>query len=160
MLLCGCGYHVAGRASQLPPGVQTIAVPAFTNRTLNYRIEQRFTSAVVRELLARTKYRVIANPTSADAVLHGEITGIEASTVVFDSATGRATTLLVTVHMRTSLEERATNKVLYNNDSFLFRQTYEISSDVRSFFQEEGPALERMSRDFASTLVSDIVENF
>jgi len=115
---------------------------------------------VVRELIARTRYRVIANPDAADAVLHGEITGIEAATVVVDSATGRATTLLVTVHMKTSLQERTTNKVLYNNDNFLFRQTYEISSDVPSFFQEEGPALDRMARDFSGALVADILENF
>jgi hypothetical protein len=32
--------------------------------------------------------------------------------------------------------------------------------DIPSFFQEEGPALDRMSRDFASQLVSDVIENF
>jgi hypothetical protein len=32
--------------------------------------------------------------------------------------------------------------------------------DIPSFFQEEGPALGRMSRDFASQLVSDVLENF
>jgi hypothetical protein len=31
---------------------------------------------------------------------------------------------------------------------------------VTSFFQEETPALQRLSRDFARTLVSDILEAF
>ena len=91
--LAGCGYHVVGRTSQLPPGIQTIAVPVFVNRTSNYRIEQRLTDAVVHELLARTKYRVVAKPESADAVMRGEVSSIEGSVVVFDSSTGRATTL-------------------------------------------------------------------
>jgi len=57
------------------------------------------------------------------------------------------------------LEDRD-HKVLYQNDNYVFRQPYEISTDVTSFFQEEGPALDRMSQDFASRLVADILENF
>jgi len=67
----GCGYHVAGRASILPSEWKTIAVPAFVNHTNRYRIEQRFTAAVIHEFLARTKYRIVQNENSADAVLRG-----------------------------------------------------------------------------------------
>jgi outer membrane lipopolysaccharide assembly protein LptE/RlpB len=158
--LAGCGYRVVGRTTELAPGVQTIAVPAFVNRTSDYRIEQRLTEAVVHELLARTKYRVVAKPEGADAVLRGDVSSVEGSVVVFDSATGRATTLLVTVKLKVHLDDRASGKTLYNNDNFLFREPYEISTDVPSFFQEEGPALDRMARDFAMRLVSDILESF
>lgn len=157
--LVGCGYHVAGRSNVLPPDVSTIAVPAFVNRTSQYRIEQRLTEAVVSELLARTKYRVVPRPEDGDAVLRGEVTAIESSAVVFDSATGRATTILVTVRMKVSLEDRA-GKVLYHKDNFLFREPYEVSVDVPVFFQQEGPALGRLARDFSQRLVSDILEGF
>ena len=160
MLLAGCGYHVAGRASRLPASVKTIAVPALENRTLRYRIEQRLTGAVVHELLARTSYRVVANPAAADAVLRGEITGLESSAVVFDTATGRATTFLVTLRAQVRLEERESKKILYRNDNFLFREPYEISTDVASFFEEQNPALDRLARDFASRLVAALLENF
>jgi outer membrane lipopolysaccharide assembly protein LptE/RlpB len=159
LLLDGCGYHVAGRATQIPAGVQTIAVPAFVNRTSDYRIEQRLTAAVVHEFLARTRYRVVARPESADAVLHGEVSSIESTVVVFDTNTGRATTVLVTVRLKVHLDDRS-GRALYTNNNFLFREPYEISTDVPSFFQEEGPALDRMGRDFAMRLVSDILENF
>ena len=39
----GCGYHTAGSAVRLPENVKTIAVPAFTNVTTTYRIEQMLT---------------------------------------------------------------------------------------------------------------------
>ena len=159
LVLAGCGYHVAGRATQIPAGVQTIAVPVFVNRTSDYRIEQRLTDAVVHEFLARTRYRIVARPESADAVLHGEVSSIESTVMVFDTTTGRATTMLVTVKLKVHLDDR-TGRALYTNDNFLFREPYEISTDVPSFFQEEGPALDRMSRDFAMRLVSDILENF
>ena len=131
------------------------------------------TEAVVHEFLARTKYRIVSTEGSADAVLHGEITSFEAAPAVFNTAptnsttnttlntpTAQATAMLVTVHMKVRLEERETKKVLYQNDNYLFREPYEISTNPSTFFDEQSPALERMSRDFASRLVADILENF
>jgi hypothetical protein len=140
--------------------VQTIAIEVFANHTANYRIEQRLTEAVVHEFLARTKYRIVTNPEAADAVLTGDVTKIESSALVFDSSTGRATTVLVTVNMKATLKDRATGNTLYDNDNFVFREPYEVSTDVGVFFQQEGPSLDRMSRDFASQLVSTILEKF
>jgi outer membrane lipopolysaccharide assembly protein LptE/RlpB len=173
VLLSACGYHVGGTGALLPPGLKVIAVPALKNDTASYRIEQRMTEAVVHEFIARTKYRIVSSPESADAVLHGEITSFEAVPAVFDTTkaptstsatvnttTARATTMLISVHMKVLLEETETKKTLYKNDNYLFRQPYEISTDPSKFFDEQGPALERMSRDFAARLVSDVLENF
>jgi outer membrane lipopolysaccharide assembly protein LptE/RlpB len=176
IFLSACGYHVGGTASQLPPGLKVIAVPVLKNDTPRYRIEQGMTEAVVHEFIARTKYRIVSSEDSADAVLRGEITSFEAIPAVFDTTststsssttapavnttTARATTMLVSVHFKVSLEERETKKVLYKNDDYLFREPYEISTDPSKFFDEQEPALERMSRDFAARLVSDVLENF
>jgi hypothetical protein len=160
LALGGCGYRVAGRANALPPTIRTIAVPAFVNRTSTYRIEDRVTNAVVHELLARTKYRVVAKPDDGDAVLRGEIDTIGGAAMVFDPVTARATTILVTVTVRVGLQDRASGNTLYHNDNLLFREPYEVSTDIPSFFQEEGPALDRMARDLAARLVADMLENF
>jgi Lipopolysaccharide-assembly len=155
----GCGYRVVGRVNTLPEGARSIAIPAFTNRTTQYRIEQVLTQAVVHEFVARTKYRVVPETDGADLVLQGEVTNLGGGAVLFDPTTGRATTVLVTVSLRIALQDRA-GKVLFSNNNFVFREPYEISVDIPSFFQEEGPALDRMSRDFAAQVVSDILENF
>jgi len=160
ILSSACGYHVAGRAARLPSSWQTIAIPAFTNNTTRYRLEQRFTQAVIREFLARTKYRVVQDAASADGVLSGQIVSIETTPVLFDTTSGEVTTMLVTVHARLELVDHATKKPVYHRDDMVFRDEYQISSDVRSFFEEGDPALERMSRAFAAQLVSDVVENF
>ena len=160
ILSAGCGYHVVGRTSNLPPDWKSIAVPAFKNDTTQYRIEQRFTAAVTREFLSRTKYRVVQDAQSADAILSGEVLSIETSPVLFNATTGEVTTMLVTVHAKVQLTDGKTQKAVYQNDDMLFRSEYQISPDVKSFFQEEDPALERMSRDFASHLVANVVEGF
>lgn len=173
LFFSSCGYHVGGMASRLPPGLKAIAIPAMQNDTSRYRVEQIMTEAVVHEFLARTKYRIVSSVDSADAVLHGEITALDATPVVFDTTpatsttvpnvnttTARATTMLVSVHMKVWLEERDTKNVLYKSDNYLFREPYEVSTDPSKFFDEQGPALDRMSRDFAARLVADVLENF
>jgi outer membrane lipopolysaccharide assembly protein LptE/RlpB len=156
----GCGYHVAGHAAQLPSEWKTIAIPAFTNDTTRYRIEQRFTQAVIREFITRTKYRVVQDTKSADAVLDGEVLSIDANPILFQATTGQVTTMLVTVHAKVQLVDNRTQKPVYKNDDMVFRNEYQISTDVNSFFEQQDPALERMSRDLASHLVSDVLENF
>src|SRR5271154_5867456 len=100
---CGCGYHVAGRAGNLPSEWKTIAVPAFKNDTTRYRIEQRFTAAVIREFITRTKYQIVQDTASADGVLQGEVLSIDTSPVLFNATTGEVTTMLVTVHTKVEL---------------------------------------------------------
>jgi hypothetical protein len=66
----------------------------------------------------------------------------------------------VTVHAKVLLVDRKTSNPVYTNNDMVFRDEYQISSDVQSFFDEQSPALGRMSRDFASKLVANVVENF
>ena len=158
LTLAGCGYHVAGRPAGAPREWRTIAIPAFKNDTTHDRIEQRFTEAVIREFLARTNYRVIQDTDSADAILHGEVLSIETSPVLFNATTGEVTTMLVTVHTKTELDDAVSKKPVYRNADMMFREEYQISSDPQSFFNEQDPALGRMSRDFASHFVASVLE--
>ncbi|MBZ5501876.1 MAG: hypothetical protein LAN59_06465 [Acidobacteriia bacterium] len=156
----GCGYHVAGHAAHLPSEWKTIAVPAFQNDTTRYRIEQRFTEAVVREFITRSKYRIVPDAPSADGVLQGEVLSIDTTPVLFNTTTGKVATMLVTVHAKVALVDHQTQKPVYQNPDMVFRQEYQITSDVNSFFEQQDPALERMSRDLASHIVSNVLENF
>jgi len=160
LLLSGCGYHVAGRSNALPKSVHVIAIPALENKTTSYRLEQKLTAATVHEFLAKTSYRVVSNPEDGDAVLRGKVLSLEAAPLLFDTKTGRATTMLVTVKCELTLTESATQKVLYHTDNFVFRNEYEISTDLKSFFEEQDPALDRLARDFAAHLVAAVIENY
>lgn len=159
LLLAGCGYHVAGRGDALPKSIHTVAVPAFENLTTSYRIEQRLTSATVHEFIAATSYR-ISSANSADAVLRGKVLTVEAAPLLFDTRSGRATTMLVTVRCEVTLTQTDTQKVLFHTDKFIFRNEYEISTDIKSFFAEQDPALDRLAHDFAQRLVASVVQNF
>ncbi|MCU1305312.1 MAG: hypothetical protein JWN45_7 [Acidobacteriaceae bacterium] len=159
-LATGCGYSTAGKATRLPSTVQTVAIPAFINQTQTYRIEQVMTADVVREFTARTKYHVVNEAGSdADVILHGTIVSTQAAPLTYDSQTGRASSALITVNLKVSLVDK-TGKVLFDNPNYVYREQYQVSREVSSFFEEQSPAVNRLSRDLARTLVADILERF
>jgi len=159
-LLLACGYHVAGRGDRLPPDVKIIAVPVFANKSKEFRIEQRLSADVVRELIERTRYQVTSNPDDADAVIEGTVKDVQTGVIAFNLSTGAATALQVVVNAEVRLVDRHTHKVLFSNPRYVFREEYQISQTNSQLFEEEGPALDRLARDFAHTLVTDILENF
>ena len=82
-----------------------IAVPALENKTTSYRLEQKLTAATVHEFLAKTSYKVVSNPEDGDAVLTGKILSLESVPLLFNTATGAATTMLVTVKCEVTFTE-------------------------------------------------------
>jgi outer membrane lipopolysaccharide assembly protein LptE/RlpB len=159
-LMASCGYHTAGSASSLPPDVKVLAIPSFLNQTHTYHLETGLTGAVIREFNTRTQYRVIQSPgPQADATLQGTLVSAQVAPVAYDSVTGRASTGLVTIVLKVTLTARD-GRVLYSNPNYVFRDQYQISNELASFFDEEGPALNRLQLDFARTLVSNILEAF
>ena len=140
LVATGCGYHTTAQSTQLPDSVKTIAIPSFVNQTQTYRIEQQLTGAVVREMTTRTHYHVL-NDADESADTRGETV---ASRIV---------------SMKVSLTDRQ-GKVLFENPSYVFHEQYEVSRELSSFFEEDTAAMGRLSRDFARTLVSSILEGF
>ena len=160
VVLGGCGYHTAGHVVTLPENVKTLAIPAFVNQSPTYRIEQTLTSAVVREFTTRTHYQILNQSSeAADATLHGTVLSTNATPLTYDSKTGRAESILVVVSIRVSLVDRQ-GKVLFQNPSYIFREQYQVSQEPGSFFEEDSPAMSRLSRDFAQSLVSTVLEGF
>jgi hypothetical protein len=160
LLFPACGYHVAGQATRITPDVKTIAVPAFKNMTSTFHIEQQLTSAVTREFVERTRYRIVPNPADADAVLKGIVKDERARAITFDVNTGLATSLQVQVTADVKLEDVHSHRLLFSNSNYVFREEYQVSETPSALFEEDKPALDRLSRDFARTLVTDILENF
>ena len=145
--------------SGLPGNIKRIAVPAFQFevRGARYRVESRFTEAVSREIIRRGRgLKVQGTRDNADAVVEGTIRDFNFSGVLLDRE-GRARIYEVTITAAVTVRDLKANQILYDNQNFIFRDSFEFSSDPRSFFNEEDPAVERMARAFAESVVSTIV---
>ncbi len=145
--------------SGLPKNIKVVAVPAFQfeAKGLRYRVESRFTEAVSREIIKRGNgLKVQSSRAGADAVLEGTIRDFSFTGVLLDSS-GRARVYEVTIVVAVTIRELKEGRILYDNQNFTFRDSYEFTSDPRSFFNEEDPAVERMARAFAESAVSAFV---
>jgi hypothetical protein len=158
--LAGCGYHVGGHANLLPKTIKTIAVPAFANVTAHHRLAVLLSADITRELIARTRYSIIADPNQADATLTGMVANFASYPTIFDPISGRATGVQAIVVLQLTLRERETGKVLFTRPNAEFRERYEISIDPQQYFDESGTAIQRLSRDVARSVVTAILENF
>jgi len=158
--LSGCGYHVVGHANVLPKTIKIIAVPEFGNGTPQYRLPVLITADVTRELISRTKYSVVADQSLADASLIGAVTNFSNYPVIFDPSSNRATMVQVVVQLQLTLTDRHTGKVLFSRTGFEVRERYEVALDPQQYFDENGTAMQRLSRDVARSVVSAILESF
>jgi len=146
-------------SSGLPKKIHTIAVPAFQAeaRGLRYKVQSRFTDAVTNEIIRRGNgIKVQGTTTGADAVVEGTIRDFGFSGVLLDRE-GRARVYEVTIVSAVTIRDLKENKILYDNQNLVFRDSFEFSQDPRSFFNEEDPAVERIARAFAESVVSAIV---
>src|SRR6476469_780131 len=142
--------------SQLPPHIKTVAVPAFQNNALRFKIEHRFTEAVMNELIRRGHgLRVQSEREGADAVIDGTVKSFGFSGVLLDDK-GRARIFEVTITAAVTVRDQHDNRVLYDHQNFVFRGEFEFANDPRNFFNEEDPAVERIARNFAESIVSTL----
>jgi hypothetical protein len=160
----GCGYTLAGRGSFLPSYILTIGVPTFTNHSTVFNLETLLTQKVRSEFIGRGKYQILPEATGVDAVLVGDVSGVSVTPTGFN-ASQLASRYAITITANIQLRDLHENKMLWENPSLIFRQDYENTSgrnalDPAAFFGQEVNALDRISSDFAKTIVSEILEAF
>ena len=159
-LLFVCGFSECYKPvtkNQLPTHIRTVAVPAFQNDALRYKLESRFTGAVIDELIHRGRgLKVQGDREGADAVIEGVMKNFMFSGVLLDDK-GRARIFEVTIVAAITVRDQTQNRVLYDNQNFVFRGEYEFANDPRNFFSEEDPAVQRMARSFAESIVSTLI---
>lgn len=160
LAMSGCGYHVGGKGDLLPATIRAIAIPAFGNVTTRYKLTEMLPSAIGREFIARTRYRIVADPNEADAILTGTVTNFMSAPTIFDQKTGRAAGIQVMVFLTITLTDKASGKVLYERRGMEVRQRYEVATSQEQYFDEGTVALERLSLEVGRQVVSSVLEAF
>ena len=144
----------------LPAHIKTVAVPPFQNQALRYKIESRFTDAVANEMIRRGRgLKIQSEREGADAVVDGVVKQFYFSGVLLDER-GRARIFEVTVIGAVTVRDQTNNRVLYDNQNYVYKGEFEFANDPRTFFNEEDPAVLRIARKFAEDLVSTLVVGF
>lgn len=157
--LVGCGYALVGRGSNLPAEVRRVQLMPLENATPRAQVDQILTRALSTELVNRHRFEVLSSPEGADAVLTGKVTSFTLSPVTFDDQ-GRATEYEIAIVVGVEFKQVAPETLLYKNDSYLFRSSYEVKASELGFQDRETAAIEATAKDFAESLVTDLLEGF
>jgi len=81
LVLAGCGiYSFSG---SMRSGIETIAVPVFENKSVEFGIAEELTSGVIDEFVSDNTLKVIPK-SNADAILNGTITRYDRVAYTYD----------------------------------------------------------------------------
>jgi len=163
----GCGYTLAGRTSTLPASIKTIGIPLFTNRTTVFNLETKLTEKVRSEFIGRGKFTIVSDGNGVDGLLTGEVTTVSITPASIN-ANQLASRYAITIVARVELRDTKADMVIWDNPGMVFRQEYDATGnqtgqtaiDPTAFFGQETNALDRLSTEFARTIVSSILEAF
>ena len=159
-----CGYALVGRGSFLPEYIKTLGIPMFGNATPYQSVEQLFTQKVRLEFQSSRRYTVVPGDEAVDGVVRGEIQSISLQPVGLNDQQ-LASRSRVTVMVKVRFEDVKEGKTLWENPALSFSDEYELANpssgqDVSAFVGNDRVAMDRLSTDFARTVVSAILEAF
>ena len=153
LLHAGCGYRLARGGTDSGAG-QTLAVPVFGNLTTDFKIEQRLTEAVRRELIQRTRYQVTPS-SQGDVILEGQVLSVTSIPIIFTDQ-GRGTAYSVAVDVGVRFTNSDDGRVLFETERWTFSEVFEVSRNSVEFIPEDTAAIDRLARRFAVSLVASL----
>jgi outer membrane lipopolysaccharide assembly protein LptE/RlpB len=157
VVLGGCGYQMVGKETHLPPGLTSIAIPAFSNQTLEPGIEVPFTQGFLREFINDRRVRVVDRG-EADSVLEGFIKSFNIYSVAYDRS-GIATEYQTTVVIDLILKKQ-TGEVLWKQEDFSETRWYRTSLSVLITESNKAAAIQEIGRFMAERVRNRFFYNF
>jgi hypothetical protein len=157
LLFNGCaGYHLGPATPAYLRQIHSIAVPTFRNTTLTPRVEVLVTGTVIKQFQQDGTFR-IANEESADAILKGEIIGVNRSPARSVRGNVLATTEFnLALRVRYTLVDRG-GKTITGPTEAAGATSFFVGDDV---ITDQRQALPLAVEDMAGRLVSQLSEGW
>jgi outer membrane lipopolysaccharide assembly protein LptE/RlpB len=157
LFLSACGYRMVGKETHVPPGMNSVAVPTFKNRTYEPGIEVPFTQAFLNEFILDRRVNVV-DRAQADSLLEGIITDFRIYSVSYDRS-GFVLEYQTSVILDLTLKDR-TGKVLWEEKNFSETQWFRASSSVLTNEASKAAAIQQIGRLVAERLRNRFFYNF
>lgn len=155
-----CGYRMIPAGENLPEGVRTIYVEAFSNRTAEAKIENTFRSAFIEEFVRGGRLKLADGPAEAHAVLSGEITRFLQSPLSYGSD-DLAAEERISVTLALTLRAQDSGSVLWMDKNFSDYDEYILlSRDVRAIQTAREKAVAVLARRMAEKAYGLMMSGF
>jgi hypothetical protein len=159
ILLAGCASYQIGNKKLYPEGIRTVYVPMFESDSFRRFLGERLTEAVVKEIEAKTDYKVLSDP-NADSTLSGRIVQ-EAKHVLIYARTGDPRQLQAELHVTVNWQDRR-GRILRDNIAVpLPPELTDVSGDGSFVLEigQSGATAQQQAIDRVAQQIVGLMEN-
>ena len=158
LFFTGCGYHLQGGGTSLPPDVRSVAIPIFANHTTQTGIESEVTRALVNKFISAKRLPVNAQH-SADALLTGTVKSFITTSVAVTGGTQITTGYRATLTVAILFQRQRDGKPLLKEELSEW-WNYPVVSDLATTENNKKDAIRQISLLLAEKIHELILENF
>ena len=156
-LFSGCGYHLVGTGSSLPPHLKTIFISIFKNTSSQPEIHRELTSAVLEAFISDGRLKV-AKKGNADLIMDATLVFYQKRNVSFGSQ-DLVSNIIVEVEIDLTITDQIKNKI-FMKEKFKTQWDYVSTSDVAATERARLKALDLGFQDLGRRLVSLLIDQF
>jgi hypothetical protein len=158
LLVSGCGYHFSGEGPGPRPGLKSVAIPVFKNKTSEPDLGSLFAGALRREFLRKGDLRVVPVD-EADAIFEGTITSVHTAAVAHIEALQTIQSkLYVTLDIR--CKDAKDGKVLWQDSQFTYYQSFLQGPDPIVSFDNRRQAEDFLAKEMSVRIHDRFLSNF
>ncbi|MGK7345858.1 MAG: LPS assembly lipoprotein LptE [Candidatus Nitrospinota bacterium M3_3B_026] len=153
----GCGYALVGTGSSLPPGIETVSIPLFENKTGEPDLDTIITAVVKEEFIKDGRLKV-DDSAAADSVLAGVILGYNLRPLAYD-AENNVTEYMVTLAIRITHIDKSNGETI-TSQRMNTNWRYEVNPSITASESLRFDAIETAAQRAAESIVSLVIESF
>ena len=157
LLANGCGYHLVGTGSSLPPHLKTLSIPLFTNSSSEPEIHRELTSSIINSFITDGRIKIVRKGNS-DMVMKGSLLYYDLSAVAFSSS-DFASDYIVKLGVEVEVIDKVNDKS-YMKNKFTTKWDYKATSDIVDTETARLTALEEAYKELGNRLVSLLIDQF
>ena len=153
-----CGYRLQGSATDLSPDIESLAIPIFTNGTMETGIESEVTRAFVEKFISSKRLSVTSSQ-KADAQILGTVLSFTTYPVAVTSSTQLTTEYRATITIEITLKRTRDGKILFREKMEDWRN-YPVVEDLTATEYNKWQAIRLISVLLAERAHDFILLNF
>lgn len=158
LLLTGCaadptqGYAFT---SSHDATVRTVAVPIFANPTYAHGLEVELTDAIIKEIQAKTPWRVVPEGSGANTTLSGTLSDSRLRRLSTGPFTGMPQELSVELSVDFDWKDARTGKTIVSRRNFIASEAFVPASPANERLEKgQHAAIQRMAHDIVAEMRS------
>jgi hypothetical protein len=135
--------------------IRTVAVPIFQNPTYSRGLETELTDAIIKEIQAKTPWRVVPEGSGANSTLTGKLTESRLRRLSTGADTGYAQELAVELTVDFDFKDARTGKTILSRKGFTATDEFVPASPANERIEKgEHGAVQKLARDIVAELRS------